>query len=371
MKPIRILTPQLDILAEIDNYESLQFIRRWHRPGEFEIHINRYKKKADKLQKGNLILLGKDLHKVGIIKHREISLDEKGKGSENWIIKGPTLSGITKQRIIVPPQGQEHDAISGPAETIMKHYVDVCIVNPVDEARKIDTLMIASDQGRGPNLNWQSRFKPLDSELEAISLASGVGWNVYIDLESMKWVFDIHIGRNLTAYQDENPPVIFSTDFDNIKSQVFIDSDLSLANFAYVGGQGEGVERTIVEVPTNSIPAGLQRFEAFIDARDIEGSEDLIIRGEQKLAEMSTGKLFEAQIISQGPFKYEKDWDLGDVVTVQNKDWGVTMDSRITEVREVYEAGKIMLEVTFGNNIPTLVDKIKKELEQIGAEVRK
>lgn len=64
MKPIRILSESIDILAEIDNYESMFFIRRWHTIGEIELRMNRYKKDADKLQRGNLILVGNDLNKV-------------------------------------------------------------------------------------------------------------------------------------------------------------------------------------------------------------------------------------------------------------------------------------------------------------------
>lgn len=79
MKPIRILTPILDLLAEIDDYESLLFTRRWHEVGEFELRINRYKRHTELLQRGNLIMLGASMNKVGIIRHREIELDENGR----------------------------------------------------------------------------------------------------------------------------------------------------------------------------------------------------------------------------------------------------------------------------------------------------
>ena len=46
---------------------------------------------------------------------------------------------------------------------------------------------------------------------------------------------------------------------------------------------------------------------------------------------------FDTEILTQGPYHYGQDWDLGDVVTVQNRKWGVTLDSRITEITEVYE----------------------------------
>ncbi len=73
---------------------------------------------------------------------------------------------------------------------------------------------------------------------------------------------------------------------------------------------------------------------------------------------------FDTEILTRGPYKYGVDWNLGDVVTIQNKQWGVTLDSRITEVTEIYEPAGFQLRATFGSNIPTLVERVKKELDQ-------
>ena len=50
---------------------------------------------------------------------------------------------------------------------------------------------------------------------------------------------------------------------------------------------------------------------------------------------------------------------MGDLITVQNKDLNITMDAKITEVTEVYEAGGFKLNVVFGNSLPTLREKLK------------
>lgn len=183
MKPIRILTPQLDLLAEIDNHESLLFTRRWHEVGEFELRINRHKKHTELLQRGNLIMLDASRNKVGIIRHREIALDEGGKASETWLVKGIALKGVVAQRVVVPPANDSHDRASGAAETVMKHYVNNHIVNPTNVKRKIDMLTLASDQHRGSNISWEARFKNLAEELTEISKVSGLGWDVILDIQ--------------------------------------------------------------------------------------------------------------------------------------------------------------------------------------------
>lgn len=368
MKPIRIFTPDLEFLTEIDDYEALIFTRRWHRPGEFQLQINRHKQNTDKLQKGNIIVLGKEPAKAGFIVNRQIGLDEQGKVSEQWNITGHALAAAADWRITIPQIGQEHDSVTGTAETVMKHYIDAHFINPVDAARKIDYFTLAVDKGRGINMEWQSRFKSIAAELEKISLSSGMGWNIYPDFNLKKWVFEVFEGRDLTAGQTENPPVIFSTDIDAIKGQRYAESNIGYKNFAYVGGQGEGVDRTIVEVGTAT---GAGRREVFIDARDVAEAGALQVRGQQRLSELNRQTLFEAEVLTYGPFIYGQDWDLGDIVTIQSKDWGVTLNTRIIEVKEIYEPSGFRLEAVFGNTWPTLTDRIKAELEQISAEVRR
>ena len=55
-------------------------------------------------------------------------------------------------------------------------------------------------------------------------------------------------------------------------------------------------------------------------------------------------------------FKYKRDYDLGDIVTVNKKAWGIKMEKRITEIQEVYENGGFQIVPTFGNPLPDTVD---------------
>lgn len=365
MKPIRIFQPDLTLLTEIDNYTSLVFTRRWHSPGEFELRINRHMKDANLLQKNNIVML--ELSKAGIIKHIEIQLDEGGKGTETVLAKGYTLAGITKQRITIPPAGQAQDSGEAPAETLMKQYTNNNLVSPVDADRAFPLLVNATDQTRGGVLFFQSRYKNLAEELESLSLASELGWNVAIDITNIELVFDVAEGSDLTKTNtDSNPPVIFSPEFDSVKALEFVDSDLIYKNKAYVGGQGEGTAREVVEAGTGT---GIERLEAFVDARDLDTVAKLQQRGLQRLAELAPQQVFSGRILKASPFEYEKDYDLGDIVTIQNKDWGVTLDARITEITETYEPAGFDIDATFGSARPTFIETIKTELSQTENEV--
>lgn len=370
MKPIRIINTQFEILGEIDDYESMFFTRRWHGIDDIEIRINRYKRYADILTRGNIIIVGSDLHKTFIIRHREIELTEEGKLSENWTIKGLGLESVISQRITVPPKDIAYDTLKSNAETVMRHYVNNNIVASTDPKRNIPQLTLAPNLNRGATVEWSSRYKNLGEEVMDISMYSGLGWGVPLDIVNKKWVFKVYEGRNLTVNQSALPPVIFSTEFDSLQSLQYLESDFNYKNSAYVAGQGEGELRRIVELGVEQ--TGLNRIELFVDARDVEEVNDddtpipvatinatLTERGRQKLSENLQELYVEGQILTKSPFKYEVDYDLGDMVTIREKSWGVTEDTRITEIKEIYETGGFRIEAVFGKDQPTLVDKIK------------
>lgn len=380
MKPIRVISQAFESLTEIDHYESAIVTRSWSGIGSLDLRINRYMKDAHLLQKGVLLILGGQLHKAFIIKHREIELDQNGKATENWVIKAPSIKSILGSRLTLPPNHTAYDNKQGTAEEVMKYYLKRNAVNPVDLNRIIPNLVIADNYNRGGMLQWQSRFKNLAEEMTEQSLASGLGWDVKIDLTNKKFVFDVKEGRNLVAKQSVFPPVIFSPKFDSLKNLKYSDSDLNYRNVAYVAGQGEGIERKIVGLGN---AAGLNRHEVFMDARDVEEEvdgvtrpiqdiiNDLTVRGQLELDKLQQEFYLEGQVLTKSPFKYEADYDLGDIVTIQNKNWGITMDAPITEVKEIYEASGFQVEAVFGNDRPTFIDKIKQGFKKMENELLK
>jgi hypothetical protein len=371
VQPIRIIDTNFNLLGEVDTYTSLQWIRRWHKPGEFELHVNPAMLNADKLVEDAIIFKAGNPSEAAIIKYRGISILEDG--TEELIVKGSFLAGLTGRRITYPPVGNAYHYLNAPVETIMKAYVAANCISPTDTARTIPNLVNAPDLARGDKIQYQTRYKQLDEELEKLSVSSGLGWHIWLDIANGQYVFDVLTGRNLTSGQDVLPPAIFSTDYDNIKSQAYVNSASGYKNMAVVGGQGEGTERKIVTVGDEQ--AGLGRYEVFVDARDIgteeQGAEPLTEeqikamleqRGQEKLAELARVMSFESQLLTNSNLVYRKNYDLGDIVTVLNRKWGVTMDARITEIIEVYEPAGYSLQATFGNSQPTLIERIKQTI---------
>jgi len=83
-------------------------------------------------------------------------------------------------------------------------------------------------------------------------------------------------------------------------------------------------------------------------------------RGLTELENHAEVLAFTSKVNTNSNLIYKKDYDLGDRVTCVNKDWGVKINVRITEIAEIYQRNaKAEIEITFGESLPALLDVIK------------
>mgnify|MGYP000874267999 CR=1 FL=1 len=345
---INIIDRQFNFLGQIDEYTSLIVTKSYTGIGSVELHLHEDNVYADQLIKESIIFTSPK--KAYVILHREISSVDG-----TMIIKGKEIKSYLNRMVTFPPAGQAYHRINNNVETIMKEYVSSQLTR-----KGISEIILAPNQNRGMNTVYQTRYKNLADELEKLSLSSGLGWDITLDIENRRFIFDVVEGQDRTASQNILPPAIFSVDYDNIGEQTLVDSSLNHANTAIVAGQGEGAERAIAIVGDI---AGLDSTEIFVDARDIENTNDLPARGAQKLSELQSVFSFDSDILVDRNLIYEKDFNLGDLVTVQNKKWNITVDRRISELTEVYESTGFKVYASFGKALPTVMEAIKQAID--------
>ena len=206
-------------------------------------------------------------------------------------------------------------------------------------------------------MDWASRYKVLSEECNSIFETSAVGYHITLDYKAKQFVFDTIHGVDRTTAQNDRSWVKFSTDLNNIGEQSYIDSSLDYKNMAYVAGQGEGSDRVVIKVGDNT--AGVDRRELFVDARDLENKTALPARGQQKLDEVKEILTFEGVPLATSTYVFERDYFLGDWVTVASRKWGITLNAQITSVTESWYDDGYELQVNFGSNIPTLSSRIR------------
>lgn len=370
MLEISVFDSSFNRVAIIDDFSYFGFVRNFRRPNTFELHINRNKENSSYLEIGSYIVIWKGgAYRIWRIESKEIELTD-GKGSEKWIVKGRSLSGVFEDRLclnkITNSSSGGYDTKTGPVETLMKYYVNVEVVNPTDTNRKIPNYVIGTDLGRGPTITISARLQTLAELLETISYSNGIGYLTYFDLVTKKYVFEVIVGVDRTANNGVNTPVIFSPEFDNIERLYYKNSLLGVKNYAIVGGQGDGKDRAFAYVGTDT---GLARREVFVDARDL--ASGLAERGVERLAEYAQELIMEFDHTQVGPFEYEVDFNLGDIVTVVYPDI-IEMDTRIVRVDESYtvEDGW-KYKFTVGSEFPDLINLIIKDKKNIGPEIRR
>jgi hypothetical protein len=209
------------------------------------------------------------------------------------------------------------------------------------------------NQARGEKTKYQARHEEILDALTELSKASLLGIGANVDLARKKIVFEIKEGIDKTIQQHERPPVVFSDTRGNVDNRSYILNDADSRNCAYVAGQGEGAERTIVVVGDEY--AGADRREVLIDARDVEDAAELPERGKTKLADMLPAESYTTDVEVDG---YEDKWFLGDFVTVFDEEYGVTLMEQVLEVEEDMDENGYIVTPTFGIPEKTISEKI-------------
>ncbi len=356
-----VLDKEFNVVGLLDNYYSLRWIRRYYRSGEFELHCALTPDTLYLLQRDNIVY--KKGIEAGYIEYRQLKQDTEGK--EILVVRGKFLTGYLNRRII---WGTE--ILNTTTENAMRTLITKNCISPSDSNRTINNLALGDLKNYTHTVNYQVSYKNLLDELEKLSNLSNLGYRLKFDLSNKNLIFEIYEGLNRSINQTTNSRAIFSKEFDNILEQEYTDSLNNYRNLAFIGGVGEGTDRKFATVGNST---GLNRYELFVDAKDISNADEesnnisdtdyikmLIERGNSKLAETKEVQTFDSKININSNIKYKTDYDLGDIVTCISKKWGITIDTRITEIEEIYEENGFNVNIIFGNNIPTLIDKIKQ-----------
>lgn len=185
--------------------------------------------------------------------------------------------------------------------------------------------------------------------------------------------------------------VIFSKSLSNIKRASYSYNSESDMNVAYVAGEGEGTERKWYEIQKDleNKKSAWNREELWIDARDIqsESENDTTLTEEEydKLIEQRAYEKFQENAVMDEysatinehnqRYVYMRDYDLGDWVTIQDRDLSIEIDAQIVEVTTTLQNNETINDITFeyGKANKTQITDIKKlsaSVEEISNNIK-
>lgn len=375
MLNIYILDQDLQRIGIIDNYTSLIWANRYFEFGDCEVYAPATPDNIKIFQHGNYIMREDD---DMICKIEKVQIDTNIETGNYLIVTGADCRRILNQRIT-----WKQTSHSGTAENFIRKLITQNIIAPSDPDRVIPRFVLGEYYGFDERINIQTTYDPIGDKIAEICRIFGYGFKVTFD--GNNFVFDVYKGADRSFSQTENPYVIFSEDFENLRSSTYVVDKSDYASVALVGGSGEGKDRYLTTVNT-SIDTGINRYEVFVDAKSVSKNlsyEDLteayaggtistvnnvvyyVVDGEriatldsasepqnaelldapyyailgeagdERLAESKTLTAFEGEVEGNNTYVYKTDYFIGDIVQIKNE-FGIERAVRIVEVIESF-----------------------------------
>lgn len=354
-----LLNAYYEIERIIDTYKSAIWTERYEKSGDFELFLPATADLIDAfelVQNPNELYICRadDTTKVGIVERVEITTDvEQG----NFIIvSGRTMQSILFRRIVIL-----QTTYTGSPKQIIEKLIINNFTNPTSNDRKVNVLTL----GTSPAISTDSLIVSaqydgdnVGEEIEKLCNNYHIGYKIAFDIENKNFTFSIYEGTDRSTDQNENPFVIFSNDFNNLLSSSFAVDRANKKTLAWVFGEGEGTKR--VKYPAQSqLGTGLYRFE--LKVNDIQSSTNggeitsetyenaLWLSGINALKEHRTKISTEGNVAPNYGFVLNRDYFLGDVVTVKNE-YGIETTPRVVEVIEAQDDTGYSCIPTFRND---------------------
>lgn len=289
---IKIFDSTVTLVGLISAYDDFTFKRGWNDPGEFSFQTDWTVTYAAVLVEGNIIYV--DANHAGWID--TVTITRKG-NTDIIEVSGIELKDMISWRYT----DNGHVGFTFTSKTpeyTVKQLIQYNIGSSASASRKIDEVSIVASAGKGTAIDLTSYHKRLDEEVYALLKPDGLGLSATLDVTNQLIVFDVLAGTDMTAGQSTNNRVMLNVDMGTLDAIEYKESKVGFANFAFVGGQGEGNDRTIVDVGTAT---GASRRETFVDARDISSAAELTDRGTQKLAEVEQSEIIDCAFATALP----------------------------------------------------------------------
>lgn len=293
--------------------------------------------------------------------HRTLVDQVKTNGTIILTLYGVGYTELIKRRIILPPAGQETSNKTGPAETIIKAFATDSMVTPTDLARTVQGFTVESDAGAGSTAEYSARYTNLYTALIRSAEQGGVDFGVvkgltvgtFILEARTLWGLDVRIGNAAG-----NDPIIFDLLANNMLTPILSNNSGDEINFVYVGGQGEGINRTIITVSdaTQVGKSPWNRREDFTDARNESNSTGLVTRGQATLDERGFTRKLSFNVQQTDVVRWPRDWGLGYLVT-----------ARYFEQEFEKKIIQVTVSISAGESGSSQLENISPEMEDISA----
>lgn len=373
LKTYYLMDRDLTRFELIEIYESMIWTHRYWEAGDFELYLPATVKSMNlytEAAKQNYYILRDedDLpateKSVMIISKVESETDVEG--GDHLSITGKCLKSLLSKRVIT-----ENYILSGNIEDELRRLVTENAIEPDDAARVIPNLELGEKFGLTEFINYNAQGMQLDTVISTVCKLQKCGWDIVYDMEAKKFKFKLYKGvdrsyaqSRLLDVSERRPYVVFSDDFENLRSTKYTVDTTSYRNLAYVHGEVREYDEKKKEYITTDLtqkvtpetmnstvenPIGLDRRELYVDGSSSSQEAQIYqnvyasalrTKGKTELDKYKSTTDITGKVIPNYTFKINEDYFLGDLITVQNS-YGQSFDARVTEVIYTEEASGI------------------------------
>ena len=358
------------LIGLVDTAKSIIWHSVYFGVGDFEIYAPAT---ADilRLLRVGYYVTRPDNAEIGIIESINIANDQKD--GLMIVATGRFAKSILDRRLIYNLSGSSNKAtiLRGNVEEEIREVVSNNAINCAFDSRRNIPLLalgalaniplrIVADNGNAAEkqVSYENLLLYTDGVLEEYGLSS----MVVLNGDRLRYI--VRQGADRSGNNTEgNMPIVFSQEFDNLTASAYSFDTKPEKNVALIGGEGEGVNRFYSLVAGSQI--GMARREVWIDASSIskaykdENDEEqtysdaeyksmLDAKGKQELSPQVATETFTGTIdITNGNWVYNRDFTLGDIVTVQDNHIGKYANVRIREITEVQDENGYTVEAIY------------------------
>ena len=359
---LTVYTPEGEPLGIVENIVKAEWERKMYGAGKFEIEVPATLDMLALLKHDRILVSNGE---PGIIECIQFTREDD---APVLIVSGCELDGVLKRRLMM-----QEEALDGVKERLVLEMIDVNCCKGDD--RQIAALHVPVSQGRGEDMTIDDAYK---KQLDQVVEDTLEGGDLGIRVKWPSWEVEIFSGLDRTAAQTENPRAILSVEGETLLTLEFEDDRSDAKNYVIVEaqspggaftryyGDAKGLERreylvgagSVEPVVTITYPPKEQGGGKIVETSYSKGADEV---GRRELANRKEDASLTGAVARN--LVYRKDYDLGDKITIESHELGISQDVRITEVREIYsEQGLEEIELVFGkkSSIKQLIRRIDR-----------
>ncbi len=263
-----------------------------------------------------------------------------------WL-RGYDLNALANLRIVKATAGSAGAQKSGEATAVMAEYVTEALLTDVGRDISAEMPLEVTPVGNGETISYTASRGRLPAVLDGCAAVSAKAGT------PVRWWFaprsdgaELRItgrpyGRDLRGAGG------LSVELGTVQNVQWSYASGNAATYGYIGGQGQGEERLVVEVDLGDGTA-LGRREMWAENAQITAAASLTAWGEARVWEQRAKRAATASLVDAPGFRFGYEWDLGDWFTVE--DDGVAFDAEVLAVTGVVSGKQSQIKATVRND---------------------